>query len=40
MAMILWCQSVIQRYITIYYWPDDPANAEATRKTKRHIKSE
>ncbi len=22
-----------------HFWPDDPANAEATRKTKRHIKS-
>jgi ATP-dependent helicase HrpB len=22
-----------------HYWPDDPANAQATRKTKKHIKS-
>ena len=33
------CQSFIQPYTTRHYWPDDPANAQPTNKTKRHIKS-
>jgi len=33
------CQSKIQQDITSHFWPDDPANAQATRKTKRHIKT-
>ena len=23
-----------------HFWPDDPANAQATRKMKRHLKTE
>ncbi len=26
-------------YVAKHFWPDDPANAQATRKTKRHIKA-
>lgn len=32
------CQSVIQPHTKIHYWPDDPINAKATNKMKRHIK--
>jgi hypothetical protein len=25
-------------FVTKHYWPDDPANAKATNKTKKHIR--
>jgi hypothetical protein len=27
-----------KKFVTSHFWPDDPVNAQATRKTKRHIK--
>ena len=32
-------QSIIQQNDISHYWPDDPINAKATNKTKRHIKT-